>query len=168
MGAVPWLFNTRIGAGIAGATIATAQAVIADSTGAEGRGKGMALIGAAFGIGFTFGPLIGAATTSDAPNLALSDTQVATVAAWSDSDDTVVETTIATELGQLSQRDSASLHRYFKTPHSRAETKAALLQGPSQYPGYFAASMSFFAFLFAFARLPESRSSTNAPRSDTP
>ena len=43
-GALPWLFITRIAAGIAGATIATAQAVIADSTGAEGRGKGMALM----------------------------------------------------------------------------------------------------------------------------
>ena len=30
----------------------------------KGAGKGMALIGAAFGIGFTFGPLIGAACTS--------------------------------------------------------------------------------------------------------
>ncbi len=62
---VPWLFITRIGAGIAGATIPTAQAYIADSTTAEGRGKGMALIGAAFGIGFTFGPLLGALFVSD-------------------------------------------------------------------------------------------------------
>jgi DHA1 family tetracycline resistance protein-like MFS transporter len=52
-------FVTRIGAGVAGATIATAQAVIADSTPPEKRKHGMALIGAAFGIGFTFGPLIG-------------------------------------------------------------------------------------------------------------
>jgi MFS family permease len=48
----------RVGAGIAGATIATAQAVIADCTMPEKRAHGMALIGAAFGIGFTFGPLI--------------------------------------------------------------------------------------------------------------
>src|SRR5262249_31170916 len=54
------LFVARIGAGIAGATIATAQAAIADSTTPERRSRGMALIGAAFGIGFTFGPLIGA------------------------------------------------------------------------------------------------------------
>jgi MFS family permease len=53
------LFVARIGAGIAGATIPTAQAVIADSTPPERRKHGMALIGAAFGIGFTFGPLIG-------------------------------------------------------------------------------------------------------------
>ena len=41
-------------------TIATAQAVIADSTPPGKRAHGMALIGAAFGIGFTFGPLLGA------------------------------------------------------------------------------------------------------------
>lgn len=52
-----WLFIARIGAGIAGATISTAQAYIADTTSLEGRNKGMALVGAAFGIGFTFGPL---------------------------------------------------------------------------------------------------------------
>ena len=59
-----WLFVTRIGAGISGATISTAQAYIADSTDEKSRGKGMALIGAAFGIGFTFGPLLGAAFVS--------------------------------------------------------------------------------------------------------
>ena len=50
-------FVSRIGAGISGATISTAQAVIADCTPPEQRKHGMALIGAAFGIGFTFGPL---------------------------------------------------------------------------------------------------------------
>ena len=64
IGTLSWLFITRIGAGIAGATIPTAQAYIADITGPKERGKGMALIGAAFGIGFTFGPLIGAAFVS--------------------------------------------------------------------------------------------------------
>jgi MFS family permease len=54
------LFVARIGAGIAGATISTAQAVIADCTPPERRKHGMALIGAAFGIGFTFGPLVAA------------------------------------------------------------------------------------------------------------
>lgn len=56
---LPMLFLTRIGAGIAGATIPTAQAYIADSTTLEKRSKGMALVGAAFGLGFTFGPLLG-------------------------------------------------------------------------------------------------------------
>ena len=65
LGALTWLFITRICAGIAGATITTAQAYIADVTGPEQRARGMALIGAAFGIGFTFGPLIGAGFVSD-------------------------------------------------------------------------------------------------------
>jgi MFS transporter, DHA1 family, tetracycline resistance protein len=60
--ALTLLFISRIGAGIAGATIATAQAVIADCTTPERRKHGMALIGAAFGIGFTFGPLVGFAS----------------------------------------------------------------------------------------------------------
>ena len=53
------LLVSRILAGIFGATIGTAQAYIADVTGKEDRGKQMALIGAAFGIGFTFGPAVG-------------------------------------------------------------------------------------------------------------
>jgi MFS family permease len=55
------LFVARIGAGIAGATISTAQAYIADTTTPQTRARGMALIGAAFGLGFTFGPLLAAA-----------------------------------------------------------------------------------------------------------
>ena len=54
-----WVFVSRIGAGIAGATIPTAQAYIADTTTAEKRTHGMALIGMAFGLGFTFGPILG-------------------------------------------------------------------------------------------------------------
>ena len=53
------LLAARIGAGIAGATISTAHAYIADTTAPQERTRGMALIGAAFGLGFTFGPLLG-------------------------------------------------------------------------------------------------------------
>lgn len=56
---LPLLFVARIGAGIAGATLPTAQAYIADCTDLQGRSRGMALIGAAFGIGFTLGPVLG-------------------------------------------------------------------------------------------------------------
>jgi DHA1 family tetracycline resistance protein-like MFS transporter len=52
------LFIARIGAGIAGATISTAQAYIADTTAPQQRARGMALIGAAFALGFTVGPLL--------------------------------------------------------------------------------------------------------------
>lgn len=68
------LFAARLGAGVAGATISTAQAVIADITTSEGRSRGMAMIGAAFGVGFTFGPLLGFASlfvpTAGAPGFA--------------------------------------------------------------------------------------------------
>ena len=53
------LFASRILAGIAGATISTAQAYVADTTPLERRTQGMGLIYAAFGAGFIFGPAIG-------------------------------------------------------------------------------------------------------------
>jgi MFS family permease len=75
---VPWLFITLIGAGIAVATIPTAQAYIADCTTKESRAKGMALIGAAFGLGFTFGPILAwAALWSSASEMAEAADQVA-------------------------------------------------------------------------------------------
>jgi MFS family permease len=49
----------RAGTGIAGASVGVAAAVIADCTPGEKRARGMALIGIAFGAGFTLGPLIG-------------------------------------------------------------------------------------------------------------
>jgi len=72
--AIVLLFVARLGAGVAGATISTAQAVIADITAEETRSRGMAMIGAAFGVGFTFGPLLGFASlfvpTKGAPGFA--------------------------------------------------------------------------------------------------
>ena len=53
------LFLGRIIDGISGGNISTAQAYIADVTTPENRAKGMGLIGAAFGLGFVFGPAIG-------------------------------------------------------------------------------------------------------------
>jgi multidrug resistance protein len=53
------LFVARILAGITGGNIAIPQAYIADVTAPEKRSRAMGMIGAAFGLGFTFGPLIG-------------------------------------------------------------------------------------------------------------
>jgi MFS transporter, DHA1 family, tetracycline resistance protein len=53
------LFIARIVGGIAGANIPTAQAYIADVTTPENRAKGMGMVGAAFGLGFIFGPALG-------------------------------------------------------------------------------------------------------------
>jgi len=56
---VTLLMVSRIVSGIAAANIATAQAYVADTTTMENRAKGMGLIGAAFGLGFIFGPPAG-------------------------------------------------------------------------------------------------------------
>ena len=53
------LFAARILAGITGGNISIPQAYIADVTAPEKRSRAMGMIGAAFGLGFTFGPLIG-------------------------------------------------------------------------------------------------------------
>lgn len=57
--AVWMLFAGRILDGVTGGNISTAQAYVADVTTTEDRAKGLGLIGAAFGLGFIFGPAIG-------------------------------------------------------------------------------------------------------------
>lgn len=54
-----FLFITRVINGISGATIPVCSAYIADVTPPEKRAAGFGLIGAAFGLGFVFGPLLG-------------------------------------------------------------------------------------------------------------
>jgi multidrug resistance protein len=61
---LPLLFVARTIAGIfSSASLPAAQAYIADSTTPENRAKGMGLIGAAFGLGFIFGPALGGLLT---------------------------------------------------------------------------------------------------------
>lgn len=55
------IFLSRAFAGICGANITVAQAYIADITPPAERSRRMGLIGMAFGLGFIFGPLVGAA-----------------------------------------------------------------------------------------------------------
>ena len=54
-----WLFIGRMIAGITGASFSTAGAYIADVSEPEKRAQNFGLIGAAFGIGFILGPVIG-------------------------------------------------------------------------------------------------------------
>lgn len=54
-----WLFIGRVIAGITGASFTTASAYIADISNEENRAKNFGLIGAAFGMGFIIGPVIG-------------------------------------------------------------------------------------------------------------
>ena len=65
------LFFSRMLSGFGNANLGTAQAIISDSTTGEDRAKGMGLIGAAFGLGFIFGPAIGAFLSQISPRTPL-------------------------------------------------------------------------------------------------
>jgi len=54
------MFAARILSGVSGASIGVAYAYIADVTNASNRARGMGIVGAAFGLGFIFGPPVGA------------------------------------------------------------------------------------------------------------
>jgi MFS transporter, DHA1 family, tetracycline resistance protein len=56
---IGWLFVGRIIAGITGASFTTATAYIADVSAPADRAKNFGLVGAAFGLGFIIGPVIG-------------------------------------------------------------------------------------------------------------
>jgi len=83
---LPILFLSRFIAGLAGGNISTAQAVITDVTTPADRAKGMGLIGAAFGLGFIFGPAVGGVLVGIHPWLpglaAMTTSLVAFVLTW--------------------------------------------------------------------------------------
>ena len=56
---IVWLFIARIISGITGASFTTASAYIADISTPEKRAQNFGLMGAAFGLGFIIGPLLG-------------------------------------------------------------------------------------------------------------
>jgi DHA1 family tetracycline resistance protein-like MFS transporter len=56
---IGWLFVGRLIAGVFGASFTTATAYIADISTPEKRAQNFGLIGAAFGLGFIIGPVIG-------------------------------------------------------------------------------------------------------------
>jgi DHA1 family tetracycline resistance protein-like MFS transporter len=56
---IAWLFLARFIAGVCGASFTTASAYIADVSPPEKRAQNFGLVGAAFGLGFIGGPIIG-------------------------------------------------------------------------------------------------------------
>lgn len=170
LGVIPWLFLCRIGAGIAGATIPTAQAYIADVTTAANRAKGMALIGAAFGVGFTFGPLLGALFVSgdvgDATTLAhpavveqlkITPDQSKQIAAVVQKYDAKLEEKRLTLKRKDRQQLLDARERDVLKLFTPAQTEAWLkFSAPSPWPGYAASVLSGLALLFSIFLLPES------------
>lgn len=64
------LFAARLLAGAGAGNIAAAQAYVADTTTPQNRAKGMGMIGAAFGLGFTIGPALGGIVAGANPSAA--------------------------------------------------------------------------------------------------
>jgi DHA1 family tetracycline resistance protein-like MFS transporter len=58
-GTLPWLLVGRIISGFTSASFTTANAYVADVTAPENRAKSYGMLGAAFGLGFIVGPLLG-------------------------------------------------------------------------------------------------------------
>lgn len=56
---IAFIFIARLTDGLTGANITIAQSYISDVTTPENRAKGLGIIGAAFGLGFIFGPAFG-------------------------------------------------------------------------------------------------------------
>ena len=66
---IGWLFAGRIIAGITGASFTTASAYIADISAPADRAKNFGMVGAAFGLGFIIGPVIGGLLGSLGPRV---------------------------------------------------------------------------------------------------
>ena len=64
-----WLFVGRAIAGITGASFTTATAYIADISTPENRAQNFGMVGAAFGLGFIIGPVIGGFLGSFGPRI---------------------------------------------------------------------------------------------------
>lgn len=64
-----WLFVGRVIAGITGASFTTASAYIADISTPQNRAQNFGMIGAAFGLGFIIGPVLGGLLGSFGPRV---------------------------------------------------------------------------------------------------
>ena len=56
---LPWMFAARVLGGTAGASFTVANAYASDVTASNRRAAAFGLVGAAFGLGFIFGPMLG-------------------------------------------------------------------------------------------------------------
>jgi MFS family permease len=76
------VYLSRIIDGFSGGNISTAQAYVSDVTTPANRAKGMGLLGAAFGIGFTAGPFLGGVLGLKAAYVAAALSAAAATLTW--------------------------------------------------------------------------------------
>ena len=116
------LLVSRIFAGICGANITVAQAYIADITPPEKRSAKMGLVGMAFGLGFIFGPAIGAITYKH-----FGITGPGFVAAGFCAANLVLAWFVLRESLQPGSEHAASRTRFAQWSHAMAHPKIGLL-----------------------------------------
>src|SRR5438128_9647754 len=81
---IGWLFLGRIISGITASSIPTGMAYIADVTPREKRAGAFGMIGAAFGIGFTLGPVVGGLVGNSDPRMAFWVASAFSLPNWHD------------------------------------------------------------------------------------
>lgn len=79
---IAWLFVGRVVAGITGASFTTASAYVADISEPDKRAQNFGMIGAAFGLGFIIGPLIGGLLGQYGPRVPFVAAAVLTLLNW--------------------------------------------------------------------------------------
>ncbi|NOT75936.1 MAG: TCR/Tet family MFS transporter [Cyclobacteriaceae bacterium] len=79
---IAWLFVGRIIAGAMGASFTTAGAYIADISTNENRAQNFGIIGAAFGLGFIIGPVIGGLLGDFGPRVPFIAAAILTLLNW--------------------------------------------------------------------------------------
>ena len=77
-----WLIVGRIIAGITGASFTTGAAYISDVSTKENRAKNFGMIGAAFGLGFIIGPVIGGLLGHLGPRIPFYAAEILTLINW--------------------------------------------------------------------------------------
>jgi DHA1 family tetracycline resistance protein-like MFS transporter len=77
-----WLFVGRVVAGLMGASFTTAGAYIADISTPENRAQNFGMIGAAFGLGFIIGPVIGGLLGDMGPRTPFIAAAILTLLNW--------------------------------------------------------------------------------------
>jgi DHA1 family tetracycline resistance protein-like MFS transporter len=117
---------SRLISGAMAGNLSTAQAYITDITSEENRAKGMGVIGAAFGLGFTIGPVLGswmAGESFETANLFLP----AVTSAGLSLTALLCVIFILPESHHPSPADSAKRHRTIRSEFSRLSTNQVLI-----------------------------------------
>lgn len=149
-GSFALLVWSRVIGGIMSANISTVSAIVSDVTSQRTRSRGMAVIGIAFGLGFTLGPALGG--ISSLLDLSAHFPALATygVNPWS----TAAAVAFVLTLGNLAQA-------IFFLPETRPETRHSeriersmnplRLFHVEDYPGVSRTNLAYFIFLTAFS-----------------